>query len=176
MKWIKISRELKLKTFLFNIFTVGYKSLKSGKEGRFDVLETKDWANIIAITNDSKVVMVEQFRFGSAEVTLEFPAGAIEELENPVDSVKRELIEETGRFATNITQIGECRPNPAFLNNTCHHFLSENLETIRAQKLDEHEEISIKLIPINEIESLIKNGTIKHSLAISAWYFYKLLK
>jgi ADP-ribose pyrophosphatase len=93
MKWIQTSKELKFKTFLFNIFNVGYKSQQSGKEGKFDVLETKDWANIIAITNDSKVVMVEQFRFGSAEVTLEFPAGAIEELENPIDSIKRELLE-----------------------------------------------------------------------------------
>jgi hypothetical protein len=32
------------------------------------------------------------------------------------------------------------------------------------------------LIPTNEIESLIRNGTINHSLAISAWYFYTLLK
>jgi ATP-dependent protease Clp ATPase subunit len=96
MKWTQTSKELNLKTFLFDLYKVGFKSELSGKEGIFDVLESKDWANIIAITENDEVVMVEQFRFGTAKVTLEFPSGAIDAQEEPIEAARRELLEETG--------------------------------------------------------------------------------
>jgi 8-oxo-dGTP pyrophosphatase MutT (NUDIX family) len=125
MKWTQTSKELNLKTFLFDLYKVGFKSELSGKEGIFDVLESKDWANIIAITENDEVVMVEQFRFGTAKVTLEFPSGAIDAQEE--------------------------------------------------QNLDELEEINIRLIPLKEVELLILNGSINHSLSVTAWYYYKML-
>jgi len=176
MKWVQTSKKLSLKTFLFKLYKVGFKSELSGKEGLFDVLESKNWANIIAITTDSKVIMVQQFRFGTGEVTLEFPAGTIDEGEKPIDAANRELLEETGSKAEKIFKIGDCKPNPAFLTNTCHHFLASGVEVIKEQNLDEHEEVTIKLVPLNEVESLILNGTINHSLAVAAWYYYTMSK
>lgn len=173
MKWIQTSKTLNIKTFLFNIYKVGFKSKVSGKEGLFDVIESKDWSNIIAITKDEKVVMVEQFRFGTAEVTLEFPSGAVDVGEKPFDAAKRELLEETGGVGESFVKSGECKANPGFLNNTCHHFVATGVEVVKEQELDEMEEVSIKLIPLDKIEGLILDGTINHSLSVTAWYFYK---
>jgi ADP-ribose pyrophosphatase len=173
MLWKQISKELNLKTFLFDLYKVGFKSEFSGKEGLFDVLESKDWANIIAITKDDKVIMVEQFRFGTSEVSLEFPSGAIDQGEKPMEAASRELLEETGGEGDELIKTGECKANPGFLNNTCHHFLAKNVTISKKQNLDELEEIRIKLVPVHELESLILNGTINHSLSITAWYYYK---
>lgn len=170
--WQETSKELVLKSIIFKIFKVGFKSDKSGKSGFFDVIETRDWINIVPITKDQKVIMVKQFRFGSKEVTLEFPAGAMEVGENPLESAKRELLEETGSTGK-VVASGTCKPNPAFLNNTCFHFVATDVEIHKEQCLDHYEEIEMVQIPVNEIDGLMASGKINHSLSIASWFFYK---
>jgi 8-oxo-dGTP pyrophosphatase MutT (NUDIX family) len=171
--WKETSRELVLKSALFRLFKVGFRSEKSGKEGRFDVLESKSWVNVLAITPRKEAILVEQFRYGSAESSLEFPAGSIEEGQTPLETARRELAEETGGTCAVIEEIGSCRPNPAILNNWCYHFLAENVEITQAQSLDENEELEMKLVPLERIDKLIASGKITHSLTIATWYFYR---
>ena len=173
MKWKQISSELLLRTAIFRIFKTRFRSEFSGKEGEFDVLEAKDWVNVVALTEASEVIMVEQFRFGVGELTLEFPAGAIEAGQSPLSAAERELSEETGGECAAILQTGSCRPNPAFLGNTCFHFLATGVKLGKEQKLDIFEEITIKLFSIAEVEAMIASGKISHSLSVAAWYFYK---
>ena len=52
------------------IFEVRKQRLKrrsDGLEGDFFVLDTNDWVNVLALTNDDKVILVRQFRYGSKE-------------------------------------------------------------------------------------------------------------
>lgn len=172
--WKETSKELVLKSIIFKIFKVGFKSQKSDKAGFFDVIETRDWINIVPVTKDNKVIMVKQFRFGSKEMTLEFPAGAMEAGENPLETAKRELLEETGGIGQ-VRASGTCKPNPAFLNNTCHHFIATEVEIKNEQSLDPLEEIELVQFPVSEIDGMIGNGQINHSLSIASWYFYKRL-
>lgn len=169
--WIQTSKELVFQSFLFRHFRVGFRSEHSRKEGHFDVLETKDWVNVVPFTNDDQVVMVRQFRFGSNELSLEFPAGAIEPGEAPEKAARRELLEETGSEGQAVWASGECRPNPAFLNNRCYHFVAEGVEFRRAQALDEFEEIEFVLVPVEEVDALIRGGKISHALSIAAWHY-----
>ena len=174
--WKETSKDLVQKSFLFNMFKVGFKSEASEKQGLFDILESKDWANIIPITNDNKVIMVEQFRYGTRELTLEFPAGSIEEGESPIEAAKRELLEETGSLGSTVIETGKCHPNPAFLNNTCYHFVAHNVEFKLDQNLDELEEVTFKLFPIEKIDLMISEGKISHSLSVTAWHYFKSYK
>lgn len=60
------------------------------------VLEYPTWINVIAITSDGDFVMVEQYRHGLGDVFTELVAGVAEEGEAPMDTARRELLEETG--------------------------------------------------------------------------------
>ena len=67
----------------------------------FYVLEYPDWVNIIAITTDGKMVLVEQYRHGLDDIFMELCAGCVEPGEDPLAAAKRELAEETGSEVAN---------------------------------------------------------------------------
>ena len=86
-----------LKIFdLFKYKLVSPYSESEKKSFDFFVFQSVDWINILPITKDGKVVFVEQYRPGTDSITLELPGGMSNEDEEPIESAKRELKEETG--------------------------------------------------------------------------------
>lgn len=79
------------------------------------VLEYPVWVNVIAITADGRFVMVEQYRHGLREVFTELVAGVSEKGETPLESARRELLEETGYGRGEWQQFTVLSQNPARL-------------------------------------------------------------
>ena len=138
-------------------------------EASFFVIECPDWANIIPITPSGEVVLIEQFRQGIEEITLEIPGGMIDGEELPIAAVKRELTEETGYSSDEIIEIGRSRPNPAIQNNWMHHFVAKNCRFTGDTNFDDHESIVTRLVPFEDIAELIKSEAITHSLVLAAF-------
>ncbi|MGQ9819633.1 MAG: NUDIX hydrolase [Candidatus Kapaibacteriales bacterium] len=176
-KWetIGIYKNEDLKIFQAN--WLKRKNPKTNQINNFVRLDSPDWVNIIPITSDNHVVMIEQYRHGIDDITLEIPGGLIDKSEQPFEAGMRECIEETG-YASDDHPIllGINNPNPAFLNNKCYSYLWINVKKRFEQKLDSNEIINIKLIPLNEIRLLIKSGKINHSLVLNAFFFLFLMK
>ena len=142
------------------------------KEANFFVIENPDWVNIIALTKDLQVVLIEQYRQGIEDVILEIPGGMIDEGEAPERAARRELLEETGYASDEFVYLGKSHPNPAINNNTLHHFLALNAEKIEEVAFDEHESVVTRLAPLPEIPALIKSGAISHSLVVAAFQYF----
>jgi ADP-ribose pyrophosphatase len=149
----------------------------TGRQGYFFIIDTPDWVNIIALTEEKEVVLIEQFRQGSERIELEIPSGIIEDGEKPADAALRELLEETGYEKSDRSEfkkIGEALPNPAFMTNRCYTYLLTHARLTGKTHYDEYENIRVRLVPRNQIESLITNGDIQHSIIIMALYWLKL--
>ena len=144
-----------------------------GTKHTFFVLENPDWVNIIALTKDNKVILIEQFRHGTEEITLELPGGMVDEQESAEDAARRELLEETGFEASEMIYLGKSRPNPVLQNNWIYHFLARNCEKTGYTNFDEHESIVTKLIRLQDIEQLIESEQITHSLVLAAFYKFR---
>ena len=173
--WTRTSSERVAECPVFNIRRDTCVRPSDKKTADFYVIESPDWVNVIAKTENGELVMIEQFRHGTEEMYLELPGGIIDEGEGPEASAARELLEETGYSSDKWTLLGSSRPNPAIQNNTIYHYLALDCKKTAATSFDENERIATCLLPPNEVEELIMSGRITHSLVVAAFYYLKVL-
>ncbi len=170
-RWqVTASKELAAFRF-FNVRQDRSVSPRTGVEHDMLVVEMSDWVNVVAVTNEGKIVMIRQFRHGTREVGLEIPGGVIDRGEDPAAAARRELLEETGYEAEEIIAVGKVAPNPALQNNWCFSFLAKGVRHVGKQILDAGEDIEVVEFERRQIPGLIESGQIKHGLVIVALSF-----
>jgi ADP-ribose pyrophosphatase len=147
---------------------------RTGQPHDMFVLEQPNWVNIIPLTTDEQVVMVEQWRHGTRSVHLETPGGLTEDGEAPDESARRELLEETGYEASEVVKLGTVHPNPAIQTNVQHYLLAKNCRKVAEPNLDHAEDIRVKLVPLAEVSRLIEKGEITHGIVIGGFYWLNL--
>ncbi len=174
--WKKNSEKLTHRGGIFKHWQVESESPDGSMKGVFDVLEFSNWVNIVAITKDQKLIMVEQFRHGTSEMTLEIPGGAVDPGEEFLKAAQRELREETGYQSQHWKFLGQVSPNPAMMSNTCQTYLALNCEQTSSTDFDPLEDIEIKLLPLARAPRLVKEGVIHHSLVVAALYYWELYR
>ncbi len=171
-RWQKLGETVLAPTRIFDLRTARYRHPVRETERDFYVVHSRDWVNVLAVTPDLQLVLVNQFRFGIDAFSLEIPGGVIDAGEDPVSAGLRELHEETGYAGENARLIGKVRPNPAIMSNFCHLVLVENCRLVGAQHGDTDEEIEVSTLPISEVYAAAHSGRIVHSLVIDALLFF----
>lgn len=169
-KWKTLSKQAKSRSIIFKHETVDRISQDTGAKGTFDVVHCLNWVNIIPITSNQEVILVQQYRHGTDEITLEIPGGAINPGEPSIDAARRELEEETGHKALKLIHLGDIHPNPAFMSNKCAIYFAQDVYEFAPMNLDSLEEIELKKVSFEDIPKFIAEGKITHSLVISAFY------
>lgn len=139
---------------------------------QFSIIESADWVNLVALTPDDRVVLVEQFRHGIAAPTIEIPGGMIDPGEAPLAAAQRELLEETGYRADRWVPLGVVTPNPALQTNRCHTFLALDARPVAAQTQDPGEDIAVLTAALGEVPGWIAEGRIHHALVIAAFFHF----
>lgn len=140
------------------------------REGDFYILRTNDWVNVVALTDDDDLVLIEQWRQGVLRVTLEIPGGIVDTGEDPLSAAARELAEETGYEAREWRALSSIEPNPAIQDNRCHTFVALGARPTKEQVFDAHEQCRVVLKPWAEAGALMAGGQITHALVAVALY------
>jgi 8-oxo-dGTP pyrophosphatase MutT (NUDIX family) len=172
-RWETLRRVTVTTSPLFRIDVIERRA-PNGAEGRFFVTELADWVNVVAFTPDDELVLVRQYRQGTDEVTLEIPGGIVDDGESFIEAARRELREETGYEADELTQIGVVHPNPALQTNRTGTILARGARKLHVTNFDEHEDLEVELAPLDAVEDMVRRGEITHALVVAALYHHRL--
>ena len=150
--------------------------LPNGRIASREVVEHPGGVAILPLFDDGTVPLVRQFRYPYAEEILEIPAGKLDHGpgEDHYACGVRELREETGCTADEITYLGCIYPSPGFLTEVTHLYAARGLHAGEMQP-DEGEFLELVRIPADELERRIAAGEIRDAKTVAAMYRARLL-
>jgi 8-oxo-dGTP pyrophosphatase MutT (NUDIX family) len=122
------------------------------------VIEEPEWGHVLALDEADRILLVRQYRYAGDVVGWELPGGRIDPGEDPIEGVRRELLEETGAVAEEWIQATCFFPNPARQTNRFHGFVARRARIVTTTKLDEAEEIEHRFATLDEVSELVRNG------------------
>ena len=176
LKWRRESSEYVADCRVFKVRRDVSADPRDGRAHDFYVIEAPDWINVVPLTPRGEVVLIEQYRHGTEEVSLEIPGGMVDPGETPREAAARELLEETGYAASELVFLGKTRPNPAIQNNWIHTYLARGAECRQEPACDGTEQTIVRLVPLEQIPSLIAGGEITHSLVVVGFHWLSLVE
>lgn len=139
--------------------------LPSGKVAIREYIKHPGAAVVIPYVGNNKLMFVKQYRYPVREVTVELPAGKIDPGEDPITTIDRELIEETGYKAGSFVELFCFYPSVGYTNEVLHVYWAQNMNYV-GEKPDPDENIEVLEISISEAIEKIFSGDIKDSKTI----------
>lgn len=124
----------------------------------------KPAVGIVALTDDGRVILIEQYRVPVDAKVFELPAGLAGDIpgaehEPLLDAARRELLEETGYAADRWTELTSGYTSPGLTDELAVLFLAEGLTKAGPGGGDESEDITIHEVPIEDVfEWLLGRG------------------
>ncbi|MBI2900376.1 MAG: NUDIX hydrolase [Planctomycetes bacterium] len=140
-------------------------SLSNGRRATWNVIEHPGACSIVARFEDGDVLLLRQLRPATGETLWEIPAGTLEKGESPLDTAKREIVEETGYRARRWKKLREFYTVPGFCNEYMHVFLATDLSPATAER-DADEVIRAVRVPFARALRMIDRGEIRDAKTI----------
>lgn len=116
----------------------------------YHAVEVADGVNIIPITDDGNILLVEQYRHVVGRTILEIPAGHIDAGEDPEAAGRRELLEEAGYEGESWHELGALLTGASRLTSKFTSFLALGVRKVAEPSLDEAENIRVHEVPWGE--------------------------
>lgn len=126
-------------------------------------IEMRPYVAIFALTGDQQVALIEHYKHGPQQISLELPAGYIETGDDPLSAARRELREETGLASDQWQEIGRFFIDG---NRGCgwiYGFLAREAYSVGSPQLEDTELITLHLKPLNEVYDLWRTDQISNA-------------
>lgn len=143
--------------------------LPNGKQATRDIVRHPGASVVLPITDSGELLLVRQYRKPCEMISLELPAGKLDEGESPETCAARELREETGYVAGNLQKVLNIHSTPGFSDELLHMYVATQL-TEGFSCPDEDEFISCRKYTIGECIQMVQNGQITDAKTIIGIY------
>lgn len=148
--------------------------LPNGNVSTRNIINHRGGVCIAAQKENGNFLLVKQFRYVYDEVILELPAGKKELNEEPLETAKRELIEETGYKGNYFKYMGKFYPTCGYTNEVIDLYFAKDLEYV-GQHLDEDEFLNVTEMSLEKIIQQCNDGTIVDGKTMALAYKVKEL-
>jgi len=134
-------------------------------EAPYYSLKLPDYVSVVAVTEDHRVLIVRQYRPAVEHDTLEFPSGLMDPGETPVETARRELLEETGYEAAGIELLGGMDPDTGRLGNRIWTCLAKGVRRVPGREPEEG--IEVLSWSLDELAQAVLDGRFDHALHVA---------
>lgn len=138
--------------------------LPDGSLGYREIVRHHGGAGVCAV-REGRICLVRQYRVALGRMTLEIPAGKLEEGEDPSVCASRELLEETGLVASRLEFVARSAGSPGFTDEATRIFLAHGLEAHPSHP-DEGEFVDVVWLPVDDVVRAVHAGLIQDAKTI----------
>lgn len=140
--------------------------LPNGQTAQREIIRHPGASAVVAIDENGCICLVRQYRAALGRVTLELPAGKLDEGEDPADCARRELSEETGFEAGEWSYLTPLASTPGFCDEVIHIYLATEL-AVGSAHTDEDEFVHTEMMPYAQAVDAVMAGEITDSKSIA---------
>ncbi|MEL6470301.1 MAG: NUDIX hydrolase [Cyanobacteria bacterium J06623_4] len=152
-------------------FEVSRFRLPNKSVGDWECIRHPGGAVAVPVTAEGQFVLVRQYRFAMQGRLIEFPAGTVEEGEEPLATIQREIQEETGYKADTWKDLGRFPNAPGYSDEIIYAYLATDLTQLpEGPQLEEDEDLEVLLMDAESLEKEILAGTPMDAKTIAAFY------
>ncbi len=148
--------------------------LPSGKAGIREVVHHPGGVTAVPILEDGRLLLIRQFRYPIQKYIFELPAGKLDSNQPPLETMMRELEEETGYRAASMEYECSFYTSPGISDEVIYLFTARGLVR-RSQRLEEGEHITVEANTLAECVEKIRTSQIMDAKTILGilWYQHK---
>ncbi len=143
--------------------------LPAGPVSDLDIVVHAGAVTLVPVDQKGQVWFVRQYRHAAGTSLLEFPAGTLEEGEQPEDCAARECREEIGMAPSRLTLLGECFLAPGYSTEYMYFFLATGLTSSPLQA-DSDEALEVERVPAEKLSLLVESGELRDAKSLAALY------
>jgi ADP-ribose pyrophosphatase len=134
------------------------------------IIHTRDYVNVAALNDHDELMVLNGYKHGLGRASWQVPGGYLEPDEDPLEAVKRELLEETGYASNDWQALGSFVVDANRRVGVGHFFLARSVQFLTPAHHDDLEAFEICWIAKDEVSRALSDGRVgimSHATCIS---------
>jgi len=152
--------------------------MPGGGTARREIVEHLGAVAIVALDEQDRVLLIRQYRHPMGRRLWELPAGLVDHAgEDPLQTARRELVEEVGIVAETWSVLVDAAASPGFTDEVVRVYLATGLSIVERVVLgDEEADLVVESVALDDAIRMVLAGEIVNASAVSGLLAARLVR
>lgn len=168
MSWKRLKRKTLVDTKFLKVFEDTVELPNGNVMDDYSVVQKPSFSMIIALDTENNLVTIDEYKYAVDQIIHTLPAGHINDGEQPLETAKRELREETGFTGGDWEYLGEYYDYPTKDLHRVHFVKAIGVTKTQETNFDPNEDLKQRVIPITVLKEEISRGEWRANATLAA--------